>query len=54
VIKLPESHPVVMPGDSVDAEIDLIAPLPMHEGLRFSIREGGKTVGWGVISKILE
>jgi elongation factor Tu len=54
VLKLPESTPVVMPGDSVDMEIELIAPLPMHEGLRFSLREGGKTVGWGVIAKIIE
>jgi elongation factor Tu len=45
---------MVMPGDHVDIKVDLITPIAMHEGLRFSIREGGKTVGAGVVSKILD
>jgi len=53
-LKLPPKIEVVMPGDSLDLEIELIMPLPMHDGMRFSIREGGKTVGVGVVSKIHE
>ena len=45
---------MVMPGDHVDIKVDLITPIAMDEGLRFSIREGGKTVGAGVVSKILD
>jgi elongation factor Tu len=45
---------MVMPGDNVRLTIELIAPVAMEEGLRFAIREGGKTVGAGVVTKILE
>ena len=53
VIKLPEGTEMVMPGDNVKMEIDLITTIAMEEGLRFAIREGGRTVGSGVVSKIL-
>lgn len=53
-INLPEGVPVAMPGEDITATISLIANVPMHEGLRFSVREGGKTVGKGVVSKIIE
>jgi elongation factor Tu len=53
VLKLPAGVQVVMPGDTVNLEVELISPLPLHEGLRFSIREGGKTVGIGVIDKVI-
>jgi len=43
-----------MPGDNVTMEVNLIAPIAMDEGLRFAIREGGKTVGAGVVAKIVE
>ena len=52
--KLPEGIEMVMPGDNVKAEISLQAPIAMHEGLRFAIREGGRTVGAGVVAKIIE
>jgi elongation factor Tu len=45
---------MVMPGDNVQMVVDLIAPIAMEDGLRFAIREGGRTVGAGVVSKILE
>ena len=45
---------MVMPGDNVSIEIELIAPIAMEEKLRFSIREGGRTVGSGVVAKIIE
>ncbi|MCG6902909.1 MAG: elongation factor Tu, partial [Rhodobacter sp.] len=45
---------MVMPGDNISFEAELIAPIAMEEGLRFAIREGGRTVGSGVVSKILE
>jgi elongation factor Tu len=51
--KLPTGVEMVMPGDNVRLEVELITPIAMDEGLRFAIREGGKTVGAGVISKIL-
>ena len=54
VTKLPEGTEMVMPGDKVTMEIDLITPVAMEEGLRFAIREGGRTVGAGVVTKILE
>ena len=54
VIKLPEGTDMVMPGDNVKMEIDLITTIAMEEGLRFAIREGGRTVGSGVVSKIIE
>ncbi|HXC61458.1 MAG TPA: elongation factor Tu [Nitrospiria bacterium] len=53
VSKLPSGVEMVMPGDNVRLEVELITPIAMDEGLRFAIREGGKTVGAGVISKIL-
>jgi elongation factor Tu len=52
--ELPEGTEMVMPGDNVRMKVDLIAPIAMEEGLRFAIREGGRTVGAGVVSKILE
>ena len=45
---------MVMPGDNVRLKIELLAPIAMDEGLRFAIREGGRTVGAGVVSKIIQ
>ncbi|TDJ30132.1 MAG: elongation factor Tu, partial [Gammaproteobacteria bacterium] len=45
---------MVMPGDNVKMDVTLIAPIAMEDGLRFAIREGGRTVGAGVVSKIIE
>jgi elongation factor Tu len=53
-ISLPEGVEMVMPGDNVKMMVTLIAPVAMEEGLRFAIREGGRTVGAGVVSKILK
>ncbi|MGH8623776.1 MAG: elongation factor Tu [Gammaproteobacteria bacterium] len=53
-VELPEGVEMVMPGDNVKIEVKLIAPIAMEEGLRFAIREGGRTVGAGVVAKILE
>jgi elongation factor Tu len=53
-IKLPEGVEMVMPGDNVQMEIELIQPIALEEGLRFAIREGGRTVGAGVVTKIFE
>jgi elongation factor Tu len=53
-IKLPEGIEMVMPGDNVTMEVKLIAPIAMEEGLRFAIREGGRTVASGVIVKVIE
>ena len=53
-IELPEGTEMVMPGDNVTMKVDLIAPIAMDEGLRFAIREGGRTVGAGVVAKIVE
>jgi len=53
-IKLPEGTEMVMPGDNITMEIDLITPIAMDEGLRFAIREGGRTVGAGVVASIIE
>ncbi|MEF9918226.1 MAG: elongation factor Tu, partial [Eubacterium sp.] len=52
-IKLPEGIEMVMPGDNVQMEITLITPIAIEEGLRFAIREGGRTVGSGVVAKII-
>ncbi|MBR3750764.1 MAG: elongation factor Tu [Clostridia bacterium] len=52
VVKLPEGVEMVMPGDNIDMGIELIAPIAIEEGLRFAIREGGRTVGSGVVTKI--
>ncbi len=54
VVKLPEGTEMVMPGDNINVEISLITPIAMEEGLRFAIREGGRTVGAGVVTKIIE
>ncbi|MCX7816575.1 MAG: elongation factor Tu [Syntrophales bacterium] len=54
VVRLPEGVEMVMPGDNVELEIELITPIAMEEQLRFAIREGGRTVGAGVVSKILD
>ncbi len=53
-IKLPKGTEMVMPGDHIDMEIDLITPIAIEEGLRFAIREGGRTVGSGVVAKIIK
>ena len=53
-IKLPEGMEMVMPGDHIDMNVELITPIAMDEGLRFAIREGGRTVGSGVVTKIIE
>nr|MBX2801424.1 elongation factor Tu [Myxococcales bacterium] len=52
-IKLPEGVEMVMPGDRVHLEVELITPIAMAEQLRFAIREGGRTVGAGVVAKII-
>jgi len=52
VCQLPEGTEMVMPGDTVKLEVELITPIAMDEGLRFAIREGGRTVGAGVVTKI--
>jgi len=53
-VKLPEGVEMVMPGDNVTMEVELIAPVAMDEGLRFAIREGGRTVGAGVVASIVK
>jgi len=53
-IQLPSGTEMVMPGDNIQMDVALIAPIAMEEGLRFAIREGGKTVGAGVVAKIVE
>ena len=53
-VKLPEGTEMVMPGDNITMEVELTAPIAMDEGLRFAIREGGKTVGAGVVAKVIE
>jgi len=53
-VELPEGTEMVMPGDNVSVEVTLIAPIAMEDGLRFAIREGGRTVGAGVVAKIIE
>ena len=53
-VELPEATEMVMPGDNIQTKVDLIAPIAMEEGLRFAIREGGRTVGAGVVAKITE
>ncbi|WP_339060639.1 elongation factor Tu [Tepidibacillus marianensis] len=54
VIKLPEGTEMVMPGDNIAMEVDLIAPIAIEEGTRFAIREGGRTVGAGVVASIIK
>ena len=53
-VELPEGTEMVMPGDNVQMVVDLIVPIAMEDGLRFAIREGGRTVGAGVVAKIIE
>ena len=53
-VVLPDGTEMVMPGDNISMEVNLIAPIAMEESLRFSIREGGRTVGSGVVTKIIE
>jgi len=52
VVQLPEGVEMVMPGDNISMDVELIAPIAMDEGLRFAIREGGRTVGAGVVASI--
>jgi elongation factor Tu len=54
VVSLPEGTEMVMPGDNIAMDVELIVPIAMDEGLRFAIREGGRTVGAGVVSSIVE
>ena len=54
VANLPDGVEMVMPGDNIQMEIELIAPIAMEKGLRFAIREGGRTVGAGTVSEIVE
>jgi elongation factor Tu len=54
VAKLPEGTEMVMPGDNVNLEVELIAPIAMEKGVRFAIREGGRTVGAGTVTDIVE
>jgi elongation factor Tu len=53
VAQLPEGMEMVMPGDNVSIEVDLITPIAMDKGLRFAIREGGRTVGAGTVTEIV-
>jgi elongation factor Tu len=53
-VKLPGGVEMVMPGDNVTLEVELITPIAIEEGLRFAIREGGRTVGAGVVTKVGE
>ncbi|MBL6664353.1 MAG: elongation factor Tu, partial [Rickettsiales bacterium] len=53
-VTLPEGTEMVMPGDNVKLTAELISPIAMEEGLRFAIREGGRTVGAGVVAKIIK
>ncbi|MCP1293231.1 elongation factor Tu, partial [Chromobacterium sp. S0633] len=52
-VTLSEGVEMVMPGDNVEITVELIAPIAMEDGLRFAIREGGRTVGAGVVAKII-
>ncbi len=54
VVKLPEGTEMVMPGDNITIEVELIVPIAMEEKLRFAIREGGRTVGAGVVASIIK
>jgi elongation factor Tu len=53
-VELPAGVEMVMPGDNTQMKIELITPIAMEEGLRFAIREGGRTVGAGVVSEIVD
>jgi elongation factor Tu len=54
VVTLPEGVEIVMPGDNVNIDVELITPIAMEKGLRFAIREGGRTVGAGTVTEISE
>ena len=54
VVTLPAGTEMVMPGDNIEVDVELIVPIAMEENLRFAIREGGRTVGAGVVSAIVE
>ena len=54
MVSLPEGTEMVMPGDNVQLTVKLIAPIAMDQGLRFAIREGGRTVGAGVVASIIK
>jgi elongation factor Tu len=54
IVHLPEGTEMVMPGDNITVNVELIVPIAMEEGLRFAIREGGRTVGAGVVASIIE
>src|SRR5699024_8694713 len=54
VVELPEGTEMVMPGDNIDVTVELISPIAIEEGTRFAIREGGRTVGAGAVSKIIK
>ncbi|MBZ0112336.1 MAG: elongation factor Tu, partial [Thermoanaerobaculia bacterium] len=54
VATLPEGTEMVMPGDNVNMDVELIAPIAMEKGVRFAIREGGRTVGAGTVTEITE
>ena len=54
IVTLPEGTEMVMPGDNISAEVALIVPIAMEEKLRFAIREGGRTVGAGIVATIIE
>jgi len=53
-VELPDGTEMVMPGDNISMQVNLIAPIAMDDGLRFAIREGGRTVGAGVVTGIVE
>jgi elongation factor Tu len=54
MVELPAGTEMVMPGDNISMTVDLITPIAMDQGLRFAIREGGRTVGAGVVAEIIE
>ena len=54
IVTLPEGTEMVMPGDNISAEVALIVPIAMEEKLRFAMREGGRTVGAGIVASIIE
>ena len=54
VVSLPSGVEMVMPGDNVNLDVELITPIALEKGLRFAIREGGRTVGAGVVTEILD
>ena len=54
MVSLPAGTEMVMPGDNIEVDVELIVPIAMEDNLRFAIREGGRTVGAGVVSAIIE